>query len=377
MASQPERLRRFKAAMEKVYGNFDDIANWSVPPLPGNSGHRGRYLWTDAFGVVNLVSLHYATGEERYLEAAARLVQAVHDTLGRTRDGSSRLPGASDAEPLKGGLRIGKVDEAGPDGDGQYHHYLTLWMFALSCLAVASEDTRYNYLATQLAEAIHPRFVVQKNDGIEEPMLSMVWKISNDMSRPLSRSKGHLDDVTGYVIFERLDSVARRFGQQKDEHPFLRAEIERYWSMMTRSRPLQSSADMLDLGMSLWIAQFHSRRGDGADLLRELGTHGNSIARRIFVEQKNRPYSLLQKSAGRRLAFRELGACLGIKCYAKDDADLVASADTLVEFWEDHVDESTPEDLMAITQVMLAAALIPGAFDLSGPDGRRRLEESS
>ncbi|KAK8138945.1 hypothetical protein PG984_002325 [Apiospora sp. TS-2023a] len=361
MASQPERLRRFKVAMEKVYGNFDDIANWSVPPLPGNAGHRGRYLWTDAFGVVNLVSLHYATSEERYLEAAARLVQVVHDILGRTRDGSSWLPGASDVEPLKGGLRIGKVDEAGPDGDGQYHHYLTLWMFALSCLAVAFEDVRYNDLAIQLAEAIHPRFVVQKNGSIGEPILSMVWKISSDLSRPLSRSKGHLDDVTGYAVFERLDS----------------AEIEQYWSMMTRSRPLQSSTDMLDLGMSLWIAQFHSRRGDDADLLRELGTHGHSIARRIFFEQKNGPYSLLQKSAGRRLAFRELGACLGIKCYAKDDADLVASADTLVEFWEDHVDESTPEDLMAITQVMLAAALVPGAFDLSGPDGQRRLEESS
>ncbi|KAK7908358.1 hypothetical protein PG985_015661 [Apiospora marii] len=371
MASQAARLRRFKAAMEKVYGNFDDIANWTVPPQSGNAGHRGRYLWTDAFGVVNFVSLRHATGEERYLEAAARLVQAVHDTLGRTRDGSSQLPGASDAEPLKGGLRIGKVDEAGPDGDGQYHHYLTLWMFALSCLAVASEDVRYNDLAIQLAKAIHPRFVVHKNGGIGE--LSMVWKISCDMGRPLSRSKGHLDDVTGYAVFERLDSVARWFGQ-KDEQP-LQAEIEQYWNMMTRSRPLKSSTDMLDLGMSLWVAQFHSRRGDD-DLLRELGAHGHGIARRVFVEQRNGPYSILHKSAGRRLAFRELGACLGIKCYAKDADDLVASADTLVEFWEDHVEESTPEDLVAITQVMLAAALIPGAFDLSGPDGRQ-LENSS
>lgn len=352
MASQAARLQRSKAAMEKVYGNFDEIANWSVPPLPGNAGHRGRYLWTDAFGVVNFVSLRYATGEERYLEAAARLVQAVHDTLGRTRDGSSRLPGASDAEPLKGGLRIGKVDEAGPDRDGQYHHYLTLWMFALSCLTVASEDVRYNDLAIQLAKAIHPRFVVQKNAPGE---LSMVWKISTGMSRPLSLTKGHLDDVTGYVVFERLDSVARWFGQ-KDGQP-LQAEIEQYWNMMTRSRPLQSSTDMLDLGMSLWVVQFPSRRGDD-DLLQELGTHGKSVTRGFFLEQ-NGPYSVLHKSAGRRLAFRELGACLGIKCYAKD-ADMVASADTLVEFWENHAEESTPDDLMAITQVMLAAALIPG-----------------
>ncbi|KAK8049238.1 hypothetical protein PG994_010968 [Apiospora phragmitis] len=366
MASQAARLQRFKAAMKKVYGSFEDTANWRVPPLPGNSGHRGRYLWTDAFGVVNFVTLRYATGEERYLEAAKRLVQTVHDTLGRTRDGSSRLSGASDTEPLKGGLRIGKVDEGGPDGDGQYHHYLTLWMFALNCLAVASKEVRYNDLAIRLAQAIHPCFIV-KNNGVEEP--SMVWKVSTDMSRPLSRSKGHLDDVMGYVVFERLDSVAHWFGQG-DDQPLL-AEKEQYLHMMTRSRPLQSSTDMLDLGMSLWSAQFHSRQGD--ELLRELGTHGSSIAREIFVEQ-NGPCSSLHKSAGRRLAFRELGACLGIKCYS-NDADVVANADAVVEFWESHAEESAPDDLMAITQVMLAAALIPGAFDLSYPDGRK-LEDS-
>ncbi|KAK8056603.1 hypothetical protein PG993_001830 [Apiospora rasikravindrae] len=360
MASQAARLQRFKAAMEKVYGSFESAAEWRVPPLPGNAGHRGRYLWTDAFGVVNFVTLRYATGEGRYLEAAKRLVQTVHDVLGRTRDGSSRLPGASDMEPLKGGLRIGKVDETGPDGDGQYHHYLTLWMFALSRLAEASEEVRYNDLAIQLAQAIHPRLVVEKSGNGE---LSMVWKISTDMSRPLSRSKGHLDDVTGYVVFERLDSAAHRLGRG-DDQPLL-AEKEQYWDMMTRSSPLQSSTDMLDLGMSLWVAQFHSRRGN--EPLQELGTDGINTAREIFVERKG-PGSILLRSAGRRLAFRELGACLGIKCYSHD-ADLVASADMLAEFWGNHGEESTtPDDLMAITQVMLAAALIPG-------DGRR-LEDS-
>ncbi|KAK6864169.1 hypothetical protein PG990_006394 [Apiospora arundinis] len=372
MSSQTTRLQRFKTAMKKVYGDFEGIAKWRVPPLPGNAGDRGRYLWTDAFGVVNFVTLWHTTGEDRYLEAAKRLVQTVHDTLGRTRDGSSRLPGASDAEPLKGGLRIGKVDEAGPDGDGQYHHYLTLWMFALSCLAVASEDSRYNDLAIQLAQAIHPRFVVSKGSG----ELSMVWKVSTDMSRPLSRSKGHLDDVTGYVIFERLASTACWFGQNSsDDQSPLAKEMEQYWSMMERSRPLQSSADLLDLGMSLWVAHFQSKQG--GEMLQELGTHGKSFAHVIFIDRIDGPYTLLQKSAGRRLAFRELGGCLGIKCYAKDDVDLVASADAVVEFWENHADEYTPDDLLAITEVMLAAALLPGAFDRSYFDRRRRAEEGS
>ncbi|KAK8114988.1 uncharacterized protein PG998_000460 [Apiospora kogelbergensis] len=368
MASQPERLRRFKAAMEKVYGDFEDTANWRVPPLPGNAGDRGRYLWTDAFGVVNFVTLHHTTGEDRYLEPARRLVQAVHDTLGRTRDGSSRLPHASDAEPLKGGLRIGKVDETGPDGDGQYHHYLTLWMFALSRLAIASGDVRYNDLAIQLANAIHPHFMTLRSDG----ELSMVWKVSTDMSRPLSRSKGHLDDVTGYVVFEQLGSTARWFGRSNDQ-PLL-AEMEQYWAMMERSRPLRSSTDMLDLGMSLWVAHFPSRRGD--ELLRELGTHGNSIARNVFLERLDEPCSSLRRSAARRLAFRELGACLGIQCYVRDDADLVTSAAAIVNFWESHVADSTPDDLVAITQVMLAAALIPGVFDRSYFD-RQQLQDPS
>ncbi|KAK8089404.1 hypothetical protein PG997_004365 [Apiospora hydei] len=326
MASQAAPLQRFKAAMGRVYGSFESFANWRVPPLPGNAGHRGRYLWADAFGVVNFVTLRYATGEERYLDAAKRLA------AGRVGRRTS-----------EGGLRIGKVDEAGPDGDGQYHHYLTLWIHPAG---------------TGHTPALHCR--KKWHWG-----LSMVWKISTDMSRPLSRSKGHLDDVTGYVVFEHLDSVARRFGQG-DDQPLL-AEKNQYWNMMTRSRPLQSSTDMLDLGMSLWVAQFRSRRGD--EPLRELGTHGINTAREILVERKG-PYSILTKSAGRRLAFRELGACLGIKCYS-NDADLVNSADLLVEFWGSHTEESTPDDLMAITQVMLAAALIPGAFDPSYPAGRR------
>ena len=39
---------------------------------------------------------------------AKNLVRKVHDIQGRTRDGKSRLPGATDENPLGGGLRIGK-----------------------------------------------------------------------------------------------------------------------------------------------------------------------------------------------------------------------------------------------------------------------------
>ena len=57
---------------------------------------------------------------------AESLVQEVHNTLGKTRDGSTRLGPATDKQPTLGGMRIGKPDpEGSSDGDGQYFHYLT------------------------------------------------------------------------------------------------------------------------------------------------------------------------------------------------------------------------------------------------------------
>lgn len=70
-----------------------------------------RYLWTDAFGVVLYVSLYAELGEERWLDEAERLVVDVERVLGRRR-----------------GLRIGEA----PDRDGQYFHYLAMWLFALA-----------------------------------------------------------------------------------------------------------------------------------------------------------------------------------------------------------------------------------------------------
>ncbi|KAF7174624.1 hypothetical protein CNMCM6106_000003 [Aspergillus hiratsukae] len=100
--------------------------------------------------------------DDRYLVLARRVVETVHEILGRTRDGLARLPGASDDNPLGGGLRIGKMDERGPDADGQYHHYLTVWMFALNRLALATGNPSYNEQAVALAKAIHPRFFVNR-----------------------------------------------------------------------------------------------------------------------------------------------------------------------------------------------------------------------
>lgn len=353
------KLALFEDAMQKVYGPYPtdtpDPASWQPPANPGAGGHRGRYLWTDAFGVINFITLSREKdgphSQQLYLELAKKLADTVHSVLGRTRDGSSRLPGATDEEPLKGGLRIGKLDAGGPDGDGQYHHYLTLWMFALNRLSLASGEARWNNLAVQLAKAVHPHFMT--NRGGQE---SMVWKISMDMRRVLVNSKGNLDDVDGLVLYQLLQQTAEQFKKKVPNESAstqsLDTEIEHYRRIMA-THPKSLSGDPLDLGMSLWISHFDRE----ADWSREMAQAGLRIARDHFLPMARRPVT----ARSYRLAFREFGACLGIKCYVDNPENpLYAGADAVLDAWEGKVLDAADEDLRPINLVMYAAALIPG-----------------
>lgn len=264
--SPPPRLERFQQALESVYGTFASIQDprtWTPPPKSG--GHRGRYLWTDAYGVVNLLTMHreYTASldtetavdlveKNRYLTLARRLIETVHDVLGRTRDGNSRLPGATEENPLGGGLRIGKMDEGGPDGDGQYHHYLTVWMFALNRMALASGDARYNQQAVALAKAIHPRFFLNR----ESDQPRMVWKMAMDLSVPLVSSEGNLDAMDGFVVFRLLQETA--IAMEAAEPSLLAEEISDYQRVIERKGHHFVSSDPLDLGMTLWTVHWFS-----------------------------------------------------------------------------------------------------------------------
>jgi hypothetical protein len=57
-----------------------------------------RYLWTDAFGVVLLVSLYRATGEQEWLNEATWVVREVERVLGRKR--GIRIGEAADATSI-------------------------------------------------------------------------------------------------------------------------------------------------------------------------------------------------------------------------------------------------------------------------------------
>lgn len=387
ISSPSPKLDRFQQAMESVYGEFSNIEkpeSWSPPERSG--GHRGRYLWSDAFGVINLLTMHKEycragnpVNDDRYLLIAGRLIEAVHDVLGRTRDGLSRLPGATDDNPLGGGLRIGKTDEHGSDCDGQYHHYLTIWMFALNRMSKASGDNTYNRMAVELARAIHPKFFVDRSG----PKPRMVWKMSMDLSAPLVSSEGNLDPIDGFVVFRLLQAASMEAGDGE----VLTEEINDYKRVMERKGKHFVSSDTLDLGMTLWTTHWFSESEQWALSLTErcfeqlcqflsglfvACSHSNLFFSDFaFADNLFEIDQYLQRNIKFRLAFREFGTCMGAQCQSEHmtekegSVDLKNWADSIITAWDPYMDltisqELTPDDLKPITRVMYASALIPG-----------------
>ncbi|KAL4965838.1 uncharacterized protein BDV14DRAFT_199613 [Aspergillus stella-maris] len=374
MTPRSNKLDSFKFALSTLYGplspsHIPNPSSWIPPQSSG--GHKGRYLWTDAFGVLCLLTLHTETNRlhqsksqqqaeaesesNHYLILASRLIENVHDTLGYTRDGTRRLSGAIDSKPLGGGLRIGKIDEGGSDGDGQYHHYLTLWMFALNRMSLAANESAYNQLAIQLARAIHVPFFMNRSS--DRPR--MVWKLSMELDTVLVGSEGNLDPIDGFVMMRLLQSTAVKYG----EGEVLKDEIDDYARVMKRKGEHFVSSDPLDLGMTMWTVQWVYEEEWAAKL-----------AERCFEQiyalfEENR---YLARSKARRLPFREFGTALGIRCIAEQDSekersvDLRVYADQIVDCWTPEMRSSMQggemDELRPINRVMFAAALIPGAF---------------
>jgi len=372
MASQENSaLPKFLSAMQSIYGPFPDstdpdLSSWKPPPAA--EGHRGRYLWTDGFAVVNFLTLHRLTQDPRYLTFATNLVSAVHNILGYTRDGKSRLPGATESEPLKGGLRIGKIDETGPDGDGQYFHCelfststaipradpqfrldLTVWMFALNRVTLVTGSKWYNDQAVCMAQAVLPHFMT--NPSSKRPR--MFWKMSMDLSHPLVMSEGNLDPIDGYVTYKLLQESA-------DDKTVLTGEIVALKKIVDTKWENYSSSDTLDLGMTLWTAHWLSDREEWAAVLSR---------RAVYCLKQLVLHGYFNRSTARRLAFREFGTALGVRSAdVIDDPELVSLPDVICETWEKaglvpkptHQQQGRMAELMPITAVMYASALIPG-----------------
>ncbi|KAI5291439.1 hypothetical protein KEM54_004716 [Ascosphaera aggregata] len=344
--------------MEIVYGKFNDVPRphlWIPPPMKAG-GHKGRYLWTDAFGVMNFLTLYKESGRERYLTLAMRLIEAVHDILGSDRTGEFRLPRATEDEPLAGGLRIGKVDEEGPDSDGQYLHYLTLWMFALNRTTVASKDPQWNEMAMRLALAVCPWFWRDAQDHRK----GTFWKISWDMYTPLTQSEGYLDPLDSFLVLSHLQATADAYGTDLS----LENLIDDF-AWLARNRHISKHGrDPLDLGMGLWIAHWLARFEDWALNI-------------LKYNSKNMLYVMSDENLGRlqyssRSAFREMGACLGIKTIDQSllrehdrKAKLLSLARRDILHWEMRLNTRVTEDTKTITLNMMASAYIPGGMQIA------------
>lgn len=174
-----------------------------------------RYLWTDAFGLVLLLSLHAELEDPTFIDQARHLVAEVERVLGRPR-----------------GLRIGEA----PDRDGQYYHYIAMWLYALAVLARVAPE--YRARAVRLAREVHSAFVV--------PGRGVWWKMREDLSGPYPGYDGFgaLDAFDGYVSYRRLDEAS------------LTPQVMDMRHLIEHGAPELVIHQDLGLGMMLWMTHF-------------------------------------------------------------------------------------------------------------------------
>lgn len=308
-----------------------------------------RYLWTDAFAVCNFLAL----GQR---ERALALVEAVHRELGRHRADDDRrgwISGLPDsdaaAHPTLGGLRIGKPlperrageafdEDLEWERDGQYFHYLTKWMHALSRAGMTA-------WARELADVAHRRFVHETRAGKR-----MYWKMSIDLMRPQVASMGHHDPLDGYV-------TALEVARGSDA---LAGAIADYRAMIDPHG--LATGDPLGLGGLLVDANRLTQLG--RDLpLRDALLEAARVGLEHYVRQP-----ALRHPAEQRLAFRELGLAIGLAAADAIGAPRIerfaSVRDGIAEFWLDdaHRASRTYRDHEDINDVMLATCLEPEGF---------------
>jgi hypothetical protein len=67
LASPSGRLRAAQGLTDAVYGPWDPVQSGAWRPR-AYADNKSRYLWTDAFGVCNFVTLACETGQLHYLD---------------------------------------------------------------------------------------------------------------------------------------------------------------------------------------------------------------------------------------------------------------------------------------------------------------------
>jgi hypothetical protein len=268
-----------------------------------------RYLWTDAFGLVLLVSLFEELDERSFLDEAEWLVAEVNRVLGR---------------PL--GIRIGEE----PDRDGQYFHYLAMWLYALAILGRHIPD--YKQRGVDLARQIHEPFLLRGR--------GVFWKMQEDLSGPYPGvGFGAMDAYDGYVSYKLLDDNA------------LSSEIGDMKSLIDVYNPSLDITQDLGLGMMLWLSHFFPTeewaKVQRRRCLKTLDVMWNPAG--YFCREPYLPDT--------RFAFTNFGVSVGLQAVNKMPDRVTRLNDYFESYRSD--DEY---DHAAITHVMACSSHFPGCL---------------
>ncbi len=274
-----------------------------------------RYLWTDAFGVVLLVSLYEELQDDHYLDEAQWVVAEVERVLGRVR-----------------GIRIGEA----PDRDGQYFHYLAMWMYALAMLGkfIPSFQDKGVELVTQ----VHDRFVI--------PNRGVIWKMNENLDAPYpGYGLGALDAFDGYVSYRMLDET------------ILFHEIEVMKELIDQTVHELTVTQDLGLGMMLWLAHFFPdeewakiQKPRCISILDHMWQHEGYFCREPYLQDT-------------KFAFTNYGVSLGLQAAGVMHERVLK----LNDYFENY--RSGDEyDTNAITHVMACVSYFPGYFVQTYPD---------
>lgn len=333
-----------------------------------------RYLWTDAFAVNCLFGLYHITGNNAYRTEAFRLIDMVHQYLGKYHPEEKRkgwISGLTDEKaefhPTAGGLRIGKrlperkEDEAFDERlewerDGQYFHYLTKWINTLLQADNETKNSQYSRWAAELLEAASA-FV---ENGNQDP--KMYWKMDTRLSRPLVSSMGAHDPLEGLIC---TASILRRFPDRTSQFDYMLKSFE----IMCR-RQTWLTTDPLGIG-GLLIDSIKAIALEKEDI--SFRWNAEELLQQSIQSLNNYQRQDLKGNAGQRLAFRECGLSLGIRILKgmkeKLDIQNISTAqmqcyellaNEIEDFWLDHENQksSTWTGHLDINSVSLSASLI-------------------
>jgi hypothetical protein len=342
------------------------------------SENQQRYLWTDAFAVCNFLELFKRTGDDVHRRCATDLIDQVHHVLGRYRGDDDRqgwISGldeqAGQRNPTKKGLRIGKplrerrlgepIDERLEwDRDGQYFHYLTKWMHALCRAASVTGVAAYIEQALELAEAAFNGFVQRSASG---DVVGIYWKMSTDLSRPLTFAMGLHDALDGFITFREVQHASSKM-RLKTAVMDLTSAIGTL-SKLCCNRDWVTN-DPLGIGGLLFDARRLSLLIDGhadQELLEQL-IDATEKGLHAFLASRS-----LMHAASQRLAFRELRLAIGLKAVPMivDHRDRASGqhrslADRIVNAWLARSPDELWQAHRDINEVMLATALTPQTF---------------